>query len=197
MKKVVLSIALVVLILACFYLLSGATKNQVVLVAVLVLCGVCLLKLHWKKKAQQDTSIHKSAQGHAVIPTSSPKVETPIVHIEPTPAQNCNSIKLTIVGVTFQGRQTYLRKISEYEEPFVGCMFDVNKTEYKGETAFEVVALLDDGKEKVLGNIAKKDIAKVEEIYDSITSVDVNVYGGPEYDEDDKNYGASVELFYT
>jgi len=107
------------------------------------------------------------------------------------------TMEVKLAGTSFKGRQGYLRKIDEEIEPFSYCSYGINQTEYKGEPAFEVFAdMMGETSDKVLGMVPAAKVKKVLEIYERIFEVGVYVYGGPEYDGDEKSYGASATFYY-
>ena len=106
--------------------------------------------------------------------------------------------KVTLAGTAaVKARQGYLRKIDEMIEPFDCGRYGINLTEYKGEPAFDVyIDMMGEREDKVIGKVPADKVNDILKIYDRISLVDVEVYGGPEYEGDDKNYGASATFYY-
>lgn len=132
-------------------------------------------------------------------PVPEKELEKPVS--EKTPYQKrleaAQTKKVTLAGTAaVQARQGYLWKIDQMVEPFDCCTYGVEQCEYKGEPAFKVYASLTDGTDKVLGMVPANQVKNVLQIYDRIFEVDVDVYGGPEYDGDEKYYGASATFYY-
>lgn len=105
------------------------------------------------------------------------------------------TLSYKLAGVTFQGRQKWLQKIARLQEDYEPVMCELEPFEWKGDPACRVLAYLDDVDEPVdIGNIPATAAASVCKLIDRVASVDVEVYGGPEYEGDDKSYGAEVTI---
>lgn len=105
------------------------------------------------------------------------------------------TLSYKLAGVTFQGRQKWLKKIARLQEDYEPVMCELEPFEWKGSPACRVLAYLDDEAEPVdIGNIPAAAAASVCKLIDRVASVDVEVYGGPEYEGDDKSYGAEVTI---
>lgn len=177
MKGKMVTVVLVVLLFLCLLMVPVA-KGAEFLFAIPAVIIVIVL---WARRKRKPKATPAPATPQ---PAAAPATPSPAAHVE------FDSLRFKVTGVTFNGRQTYLQKIDEYEEPFVGCGFDIQETEYKGEPAFQIVATLDNGGEKVVGFVPKELIPKVEAVKDRISLVEVEVYGG----DAGKSYGASCEI---
>lgn len=105
------------------------------------------------------------------------------------------TLSYRLAGVTFQGRQKWLKKIARLQESYEYVQCELEPYEWKGEPACRVLAYLDGMDDPVdIGNIPAAAAANVCDLIDRVTSVDVEVYGGPEYEGDDKSYGAEVTI---
>ena len=109
-------------------------------------------------------------------------------------------ISFRIAGVTFKGRQTTLRKIATADDDslYGMCTYKLVPTEYNGDPAFMVVAQLcdDEMTEKEIGMVPAAMVDRVQRVYDNVFDVDVEVYGGPNDDMEDKSYGAQATLYF-
>lgn len=109
-------------------------------------------------------------------------------------------ISFRIAGVTFKGRQTTLRKIATADDdsPYGMCTFGLEPTEYEGNLAYTIVAKLwdDEMTEKEIGMVPAAMVDRVQRVYDNVFDVDVEVYGGPDDDMEDKSYGAQATLYF-
>lgn len=105
------------------------------------------------------------------------------------------TLSYRLAGVTFQGRQKWLKKIARLQEAYEYVQCELEPYDWKGEPACRVLAYFDDQEEPVdIGNIPAAAAANVCSLIDRVTQVDVEVYGGPEYEGDDKSYGAEVTI---
>ena len=199
--KIILDAAILFAAFVCIGMITDGGSTAAVGIILLVILLFCFIRMNFKKRKQKQKKPNKNkSKGTQATDTRTTEQRTEPVYAKPTekpeqPPRPRKSRKFDIVGVTFNGRQNYLHKIAEYEEPFLGCFYELQKTEYKGELAFQVVAHIDDGSERVLGFISRDDIPEVDEIFDSVTGETVDVYGGPDYENEDKNYGASITLY--
>ncbi len=197
MKKTIIIVAV---LLVCAYS-QIAIKNYGLCLA-FVAAAVIVFLLGWKKRPGKKSAPQQSAQptprpapAPAAAPASTPAPAAP----QPSPYElrkaNASTMTFTISGVTFNGRQNTLQKIDEFnDDRYIGCSYDLQRDEYKGEPAFKVVAILADekGTEKEIGFVPSGLVPKVLEIFDRCFDVEVEVYGG----QDDKYYGAAATLYY-
>ena len=194
-------IVLVLILICCAALLARATQNQVILLVIMALCviGIVLLvskkKPAAQKKPQQTTSTREenlAAARARVDDERAARAERAIGgSITTTGRRHVYKLR----GVTFEGRQNWLAKISEAESPFAFPSYELEPYTWKGSPACRVLALPDDGSDPVdIGNIPAESARDVCSLIDRVTSVDVEVYGGPSWDEDTKSYGAEVTI---
>lgn len=105
------------------------------------------------------------------------------------------TLSYKLAGVTFQGRQRWLKKMAKLQDEFEYVQCELEPYEWKGDPACRVLAYFDDQEEPAdIGNIPAAAAANVCSLIDRVTQVDVEVYGGPEYEGDDKSYGAEVTI---
>lgn len=105
------------------------------------------------------------------------------------------TLRYRLAGVTFEGRQKWLKKISQIQDNYGDVSFELEPYDWKGEPACRVLAYLEDRDEPVdIGNIPAAAAANVCGLMERVASVDVEVYGGPEYEGDDKSFGAEVTI---
>jgi hypothetical protein len=78
------------------------------------------------------------------------------------------------------------------------CTFGLEPTEYEGNLAYTIVAKLwdDEMTEKEIGMVPAAMVDRVQRVYDNVFDVDVEVYGGPDDDMEDKSYGAQATLYF-
>ncbi len=192
LKRIVVVFLSLVLLLV---LLSAAEEEPVLLLIPLIALLVVLLR---KKRRTGKTT---EPQKRRAKPMANP------LHAEP-PARNAapasssasheQTLRIKLAGTAaVKQRQVYLQKIDEVEPPFDACLYDIQQIEYKGEPAFQVCAFCDDGRpDRVLGMVPAAQVQQVQAIYPRITHVDVEVYGGPRCDGEERFYGASATLTY-
>ena len=189
-------------------------KKFIIITVILIICTISLFTAKeivyglvfaaftvlWILRRVMKMKRQQPAASRSVQPTPRPAAApTPAAAPQPSPfairMASAGEYRFKIAGVTFEGRQTTLRKIDEMEdEKYTGCSYGIEQTEYKGSPAIKVYAELADDKmtEKVLGFVPAEEVQDVLKIYDRVFHVDVEVYGG----DDDKNYGAAATLYY-
>ncbi len=189
-------------------------KKFIIITVILIICTISLFTAKeivyglvfaaftvlWILRRVMKMKRQQPAASRSVQPTPRPAAApTPAAAPQPSPfairMASAGEYRFKIAGVTFEGRQTTLRKIDEMEdEKYTGCSYGIEQTEYKGSPAIKVYAELADDNmtEKVLGFVPAEEVQDVLKIYDRVFHVDVEVYGG----DDDKNYGAAATLYY-
>lgn len=171
----------------------GAHAEKSSAYIVLFLAGAALIVLGGKQifgKGKAKPNPAAKPQQPAAAPAMAPAASI---------GAELESLDFKIAGVSFGGRQTTLRKISEGDdEKYSLCTYEIDKTSYQGKPAFRVLAVLCDGNytEKELGMVPADRTNDVLAIYDRISSVDVDVYGGPEFEGDTKYFGARATILY-
>lgn len=184
-KPYVLIVLLAIIIVVCAGLLVKATQNQLVLLLVMAACLIGILGQLCKVKRGQKTA------ARPVQSTAAPAARNYAVSIE----TSGRTLSYRLAGVTYQGRQKWLKKMAKQQDEFEYVQCELEPYEWKGDPACRVLAYFDDQEEPVdIGNIPAAAAANVCSLIDRVTSVDVEVYGGPEYDGDDKSYGAEVTI---
>ena len=195
MKKI---IGIVCIALAALFLVVGITSGSstllggVIAAAILAVIGLRFLRGANAKHPPESVPT-PSGEPAAPAPAASEPAPQPMTFQQRK--DQAGVINFRIAGVTFNNRQTTLRKIDEGEdEKYLMCTYGIQQTEYKGEPAFRIYAeLMDDNDtRKELGFVPADLVPNVLQIYDRIFTVDVHVYGG----EDDKSYGAAATLYY-
>lgn len=189
-------------------------KKFIIITVILIICTISLFTakefvyglifaaftIFWIARRIMKMKSQQPAAPRSVQPTPRPAAApAPAAAPQPSPFEvrkaSAGEYHFKIHGVTFEGRQTTLRKIDEMEdEKYISCSYGIEQTEYKGSPAIKVYAELSDDNmtEKVLGFVPAEEVQDVLKIYDKVFYVDVEVYGG----YDDKNYGAAATLYY-
>ena len=196
MKKfIIITIILIVCTISLF------SAKQIVYGLVFAAITVLWILRRILKSKRQQPAAPRSVQPTprpAASPAPAP-APAPAATPQPSPfairMASAGEYRFKIAGVSFEGRQTTLRKIDEMEdEKYICCSYGIEQTEYKGSPAIKVYAELSDDNmtEKVLGFVPGDEVQDVLRIYDKVFHVDVEVYGG----YDDKNYGAAATLYY-
>ena len=180
-------------------------KLAIVIVVALVLVFLVVKWWHEEKSPKKcktvpaPAEVQKTAQVKKDYSAELAERAAPVVQDKPAPKvqkveqeakpYRWESIKFTIKGVTFEGRQRYLKKIDEVDDAWYDCTYEIQETEYKGEPAADIVACLMNGDEKVIGKVPAELVQRILELNELDPLVEVNVYGG-----DGKYYGASCKL---
>lgn len=170
------------------YLLVKATKNQMILVAVIAACAVGVAVLIKPAKTATAKS-RMDADFERIQAEARAKAE----------AERANEKRLVykLRGVTFQGRQKWLEKIYYEEDGFTAPAIELESYEWEGKPACRVYVCPDNGKKPLdIGNIPAESVEEVLALTDRMTDAYVKVYGGPAYEGDDKSYGAELTIIY-
>ncbi len=163
----------------------------------LLMLAVLALLIVWQVKkilpAKHKAVKREAENSKATVHTSQePHTQTYTASVGVTGGRQ---LQYRLAGVTFQGRQKWLRKIAQKQKEFEYVFCELEPYEWKGEPACRVLAYLkDDGEGVDIGNIPAEAAAKVCSLIDSVVEVEVEVYGGPEYEGDKKSYGAEVTI---
>ncbi len=166
--------------------------GKVVVLLVLLAITFALVKAAMKKK---------KAPAPKQPPRTQPevRVEQQAAPAPAVPAPQRKKLKVVyegkVKGVTFDGRQRVLAKFMRLEEDCETIFYSLERSTYQGKPSIKVMGEVsgEDKPAKQLGFIADKDVEKVLPYIDT-ASVECEIYGGPEYDGDDRSYGASVTL---
>ena len=152
-------------------------------------------KQHAGRMASQQTAVPSNTPVVSVVDILSghDNGRTPAA---PAPHQKSKRIayKGKIKGTSY--RQTALRKFYRLQENYEPIDFTIVKDNYQGKPCIMVMAE-DVSKDKPpmqLGFIAASDVDKVTPFV-GVADVDCVIYGGPEYEGDDKYFGAEVTLY--
>lgn len=175
---------------ACLAVSDDASAALVFIIAAVVFAYLAI-RCFLKKKAKKDKKKRRTASSAQATPH-------PITPTKTAPIKPTHELKVKLAGTAkVKARQGYLQKIAEMLPPFDDCYFGINQTEWEGKPAFQVLAcFMKDIDDKVIGMVPADEVDRVLLIYDRIVRTDVEVYGGPEYEGDDKYYGASATFYY-
>ena len=173
-----------------FFSAETSTQDALLTTAVAVIgLLICYRKKLFGKKRKVKTAPATTNRTTAAAGTGE------VRHAHASIEVSGRTLSYRLAGVTFQGRQRWLKKMAKLQDEFEYVQCELEPYEWKGDPACRVLAYFDDREEPVdIGNIPAAAAANVCSLLDRVTSVDVEVYGGPEYEGDDKNYGAEVTI---
>lgn len=180
--------------------------NLITLLSVLLITALLArAALMGGKSRHGNGSTGKIASQQTPIPTNTPVAS--VVDILSRHDDDCASAvpapQIKSKRITYKGkvkgssyRQTALRKFYRLQENYEPIEYTIVKDTYQGKPCIMVMAE-DVSKDKPpmqLGFIAAQDVNKVMPFV-GVADVDCMIYGGPEYDGDDKYFGAEVTLY--
>lgn len=171
------------------------------LITALLLLAVTLLlarAARGKRKGKAPAPAKGKEQKTQPVATPAVSAAVPSPSVAPSvkPAAHEKRVVYTgkVKGTSY--RQAALKRFYRLQENFDPIGYTLEQDTYQGKPSIKVMAE-DISKDKPavqIGFIAAADVDMVLPLIDHV-SVDCEIYGGPEYDGDDKYFGAEVTLY--
>ena len=163
------------------------------LIAALLMLAVTLLLARAAAKKGKKKAPAPNKGKEQAAPQIMP---SPSVHPTEKPKESPKRVvyRGKVKGTSY--RQAALKRFHRLQENFDPIGYTLEQDTYQGKPSIKVMAedIMKDKPAVQIGFIAAADVDKVLPLIDHV-SVDCDIYGGPEYDGDNKYFGAEVTLY--